>query len=326
MKAIFLEDRTFSTVNRPKPRAGRGEALLRVVRAGICNTDLELYRGYYGFRGVPGHEFVARVEAAPGRPDMVGRRVVVDINIGCGRCEWCERDDPRHCRERRVIGIKDWDGCFAEYVKAPVAGLHPVPESVPDEVAVFAEPLAAALEIGQQVHLTANLKMAILGDGKLGLLTALALRFFNPGLTLIGRHGRKLALAEAQGVRVHRVDPKAGLRALEAWTGCFDLVVEATGRPEGLAQAMHLVRPEGVIVAKTTSHESSAIDLAALVVNEYTLVGSRCGDMALALFFLQQQRIDVAPLIEAAYPFQDFETAFEHAGRPGAMKVQIFFD
>ncbi len=322
MQAVWFQEGKVTLVEQPTPRPGAGEALLRVRCAGICNTDLELLAGYYGFAGVPGHELVAEVVQAPEAPELVGRRVVADINLGCGECPRCRAGDPRHCPRRRVVGIKDHPGAFAEYLCLPTGNLHLVPEELADQRAVFCEPLAAALEVGQQVHLTGRTRLLVLGDGKLGLLAALGLRHWCPGLVLAGRHPDKLAVAQAQGVRTISAgdDPRELLQRLG---GPFQVVVEATGRPQGLAWALELVEPEGTVVAKTTSHQPSRLDLARLVVNEVNLLGSRCGDMALALHFLAEGLVDPTPLIEATYPLARFPEALERARRPGARKVIV---
>lgn len=317
MLAVWLEKGRVETRQLPRPRIEPGEALVRVLLVGLCNTDLELLAGYYGFQGVPGHELVGLVEEAPSRPELVGRRVVADINLGCGVCPLCRAGDARHCPDRRALGIKGAPGAMAEFLALPAANLMPVAEDLSDQEAVFAEPLAAALEPAQQIHLRGRDRVLVLGDGKLGLLCALGLRHWTPGLILAGRHPGKLAIAQAQGVRaLLSSDPALGL-------GGFDVVVEATGRPEGLAQALGLVRPEGVVVAKTTSHEPSRLDLAKLVVDEITLLGSRCGDMGLALHFLAERLLRVGPLIQASYPLAQVERAFALAGRPGALKVLL---
>ena len=325
MLAAVFERQNARLSERQPPAAGPADALVRVSLAGICNTDLELHQGYYGFSGIPGHEFVGVVEQAPGTPDLIGKRVVADINCGCGACLACLSGDARHCPDRTVLGIMGRDGCFAEQVALPAHALHTVPAGVPDEAAVFAEPLAAALEISQQVHLTGRQRVAILGDGKLGLLCALALCHFTPNLTLVGKHGRKLTIARNAGVVTTPLEPDDTPLSLARRMGQFDVVVEATGKPNGLEFALALTRPEGAVVAKTTSRDPSRLDLAALVVNEIRLLGSRCGDMALALHFLNAGRIDPAPLIEAVYPFVRFEEALAHAARPGALKVLLRF-
>lgn len=321
LAAWFAEGRA-GLVQRPAPVPAPGQALVRVRYCGICNTDLELLAGYHHFAGVPGHEFSGVVEQAPGRPHLVGRLVTAEINQGCGTCPRCLMGDPRHCPDRVALGIKGWDGALAQYVLAPLANLRRVPEGVPARAAALAEPLAAALEVGQQLHLTAGMKALVLGDGKLGLLCALGLRHQIPGLILAGRHQNKLDLAVAQGVRAVLADGP-DLAELARGLGGFDLVVEATGRPQGLGQALELVRPEGTIVAKTTSHRPSELDLARLVVNEISLVGSRCGDIGLALAYLKNGWLDVAPLIAAEYPLEDISAALDHARRPGALKILV---
>jgi threonine dehydrogenase-like Zn-dependent dehydrogenase len=323
VRAVRFAGGTAETVELPVPEPGPGEALVRVLVAGICNTDIELFSGYYGFAGVPGHEFVGRVARCPDDPAREGARVVADINCGCGKCRFCLAGNRRHCAARQVIGILGRPGAFAEYLCVPVANLYPVPDALDDRVAVFAEPLAAALEVGRQVRIRAADAVAVLGDGKLGLLCALGLCALNPGILLIGRHEAKLALAAAQGVRTLHCPAGNENAVLAELRGTFDLVVEATGRPEGVAQAIELVRPEGVVALKTTSHRPSTLNLAKVVVDEISMVGSRCGDMALALDTLASGRLDVRPLIQAVSPFAAFEQAFAAARAPGALKVVL---
>lgn len=310
----------------PAPSPSCGKAVLKTLMAGICGTDVELLKGYQNFQGVPGHEFVGLVLKAPGRDDLEGQRVVSEINWGCGQCARCRNGDPRHCPERKVIGIKERDGAFAEYLEVPVENIHVLDDSISDTVAVFAEPLAAALEVSQQIHITARSRPAVLGDGKLGLLTALCLRLYCPEVVLLGRHREKLDIAEDQGVHTEIIAGEADQRRLLKSPGRFDMVVEATGSPEGIDLAMDLTRPEGTVVLKTTSHVSSGIDLSRVTVDELRLIGSRCGDFGLSLDFLKKGWIDVSPLIEEVYRFSDFERAFAHASRPGSKKVLISFD
>jgi threonine dehydrogenase-like Zn-dependent dehydrogenase len=317
MLAVWLENGEVQVREVPKPEPAPDEALLRVLMTGVCNTDLELLAGYYGFAGIPGHEFVGIVDQAPARPELEGHRVVAEINLGCGRCARCQGGDPRHCADREALGIKGAPGAMAEYVTVPFQNLLVVDEEISDRQAVFAEPLAAALEPAQQMHLTARTKLLVLGDGKLGLLCALGLRHWVPGLVLAGRHDGKLALAEAQGVATVKSDD----HSLEAQS--FDVVLEATGRPEGLARALDLVRPEGTVIAKTTSHEPSSLDLAKLVVNEITLLGSRCGDMRLALHFLKNRLVDPEPMIQAEFALAQAEQAFDAAKVSGELKMLI---
>ncbi|RJQ28414.1 MAG: dehydrogenase [Peptococcaceae bacterium] len=327
MKAIVFKDNKMSVVEKPVPETGEGELLIKLSLAGICNTDIELFSGYYGFTGVAGHEFAGVVEKSPPMPELEGERVVADINCGCGTCSWCLKGNQRHCPSRKVIGIAGRDGAFAEYIKVPVQNVRPVDEAISTAEAVFVEPLAAALEIGQQIHITGDLRMMILGDGKLGLLIAIALRHYNPNLLLVGKHAENLAIARKQGVNTLHIHSPAELtESLPAKLGLFDLVVEATGKADGINHALNFTRPEGTIVVKTTSHHPAQIDLARIVVDEINIVGSRCGDFDLALFFLKNGLVDVKPLIEAVYPFSEFAKAFHHARRPGAGKILISFD
>ncbi|NDV26372.1 alcohol dehydrogenase catalytic domain-containing protein [Desulfovibrio sp. JC010] len=319
MRAIYFEDGKIDFVQRDKPQLGPGEALLKVLLAGICNTDIELYKGYYGFAGVPGHEFVAVVEECPDRQELVGKRVVADINCPVGAYV----GDRRHVANRTVVGIVNHDGAFAEYLKVPAENLYVVADKVEDRAAVFAEPLAAGLEVSQQIHVTGDMRVMVLGDGKLGLLTALALKLYNPHVLLVGKHEDKLAIAAKQGVNTYCIGDPEELTALAAEWDKFDLVVEATGSEKGINYALDFVRPEGTIVAKTTSHLPSSINLAKLVVDEISIVGSRCGDIGLALNVLEQGMIDVSGLIEAEYDFDDFTEAFERAMTKGAKKVLV---
>ena len=321
MLAAVIDRGVVRLTTRPRPVPGPGEALLHVRLAGICNTDLELAKGYMHFSGIPGHEFVGQVEAAADAPQLLGARVTADINIGCGDCPTCPRFGPRHCPHRRTLGIAGQDGVFAEYVALPVANLHPVPDGLSDMEAVFVEPLAAALEPGQQLHLTADMSVLVLGDGKLGILSACALRYQVPGLVLAGHHARKLALASAQGVTTRLAGTPAEL--IEEF-GRFDVVIEATGRPQGLAFALELVRPEGVVVAKTTTAAPTTLDMAKLVVDEIQLVGSRCGNFELASAFLRDRLVDVLPLVECVRPFKECVEALELAASVEAQAYDLY--
>jgi threonine dehydrogenase-like Zn-dependent dehydrogenase len=294
----------------PRPKVGAGDALVRVRLAGICRTDLEICRGYLGFRGTPGHEWVGEVVTAPDA-SLVGRRVVGEINFGCGVCQACDEGLARHCPARRVQGIAGADGAFAELLAVPVGVLHPVPDAVSDATAVFAEPVAAAFEILEQLGDVASRSAVVLGDGKLGLLVAQVLATAGATVTLAGHHPGKLALAERLGLATGQPAPGA------------DLVVDATGSPAALAQALALVRPRGTVVLKTTVAAHHQLDLAPAVINEVTIVGSRCGPFAPALAALAGGRVRVAPLVEARYPLDDGVAAFAHAARPGALKVLI---
>lgn len=319
MRAIYFEEGKIDFVERNKPKLASGEALLKVRLAGICNTDIELHKGYYGFAGVPGHEFVAVVEKCSDRPELVGKRVVADINCPVGSYV----GDRRHVAGRTVVGIVNHDGCFAEYLKVPAENLYIVADGIEDRAAVFAEPLAAGLEVSQQIHVTGDMRVMVLGDGKLGLLTSLALKLYNPHVLLVGKHEDKLAIAGNQGVKTHCISDPEELTVLATDWEKFDLVVEATGSEQGINYALNFVRPEGTVVAKTTSHLPSSINFAKLVVDEISIVGSRCGDIGLALNVLEQGLIDVSGLIEAEYEFTDFKSAFKQAMSKGAKKVLV---
>ncbi len=299
----------------PDPVPPPGEALIRVRLAGICNTDLELLRGYMAYRGVLGHEFVGEVVQGPD-PAWLGRRVVGDINAACYTCDTCRAGRHTHCPNRTTLGIYRRDGALADYLLLPQANLHAVPDSVPDEAAVFVEPLAAACEILEQVHLRPTDRVVVLGDGKLGLLVAAVLRLTGCDLTLVGRHREKLALAAAWGVPGRLSDEP--LPAHEA-----DVVVECTGSPDGFALARRLLRPRGTLVLKSTYHGALSVDMSALVVDEITLVGSRCGPFAPAIRLLAAGLVDPRPLIAATYRLADIEAAFAHAGSKGVLKVLV---
>ena len=313
MRALYFDGGDPRVEELPVPDPGPGEARVRVRLAGICATDLHIVRGYMGFRGVLGHEFVGEVVEHPD-PDLFGARVCGEINLGCGGCDRCRRGLSRHCGARTVLGILGKDGCFAEHLTLPVGNLHRVPDAVPDERAVFAEPLAAAFEILEQVHVEPGDRVAVLGDGKLGSLCARVLVRAGCDVTLVGRHRRKLALAARAGARTATAD--------DLLDGPFDLVVEATGSPGGFAKARGLLRPRGTLVLKSTYHGAVTVDAAPLVIDEITIVGSRCGPFAPALRALEAG-LDPTDLIDATYPLEEGVAALEHAARPGAAKVLL---
>lgn len=298
----------------PDPCPPPGEALVRVTTAGVCSTDLEILHGYMSFRGVPGHEFVGVVEAAPD-PAWVGRRVVGEINAACGVCPTCRAGRPTHCPQRTTLGISDRDGAFARYLTLPLTNLYAVPEEVADAAAVFTEPLAAALEVLQQVHLQPTARVAVLGAGRLGQLLARVLRLTGCELAVWARYPNQAARLRRLGIDVRD--------ASDYPTAWADLVVEATGRPEGLAAARRLVRPQGILVLKSTYHGLVQADFSSLVVDEVTLVGSRCGPFAPALRLLASGLAPVADLIDAEYPLAAGEAALAHAAQPGTLKVLI---
>ncbi|MBI4829714.1 MAG: alcohol dehydrogenase catalytic domain-containing protein [Nitrospinae bacterium] len=252
----------------PAPSLMKGHALIRPLLAGICATDLELIKGYLGFNGVLGHEFVGVVEECPDRPELAGARVTGEINLSCGQCPTCLRGGREHCPSRTVLGIAGHDGCFADYLTLPIENLHIVPSDVPDTAAVFAEPLAAALRIRHQVNLGQDTRVAALGDGRLGLLAAQALSLSDCDLLVIGRHRDKLAVLERQGIPTALADDGAERAA-------FDVVVDSTGSPRGFAMALELVRPRGTVVLKTTVANPAPVDVNRLVIHEITVIGSR---------------------------------------------------
>ncbi len=295
------------------PQASDERALVRVRLAGVCSTDLQILKGYMAFHGVPGHEFVGEVTEGPG--DFLGKRVVGEINFGCGRCAACLSGMKRHCPTRQVMGILGADGSFAEYMTVPIANLHPVPDAVSDEAAVFTEPLAAAFEILEQIHIQPGIQTVVLGDGKLGLLCAFVLHQAGAAVTVVGRHAKKLALVRNAGMR--------GVDLSDWHSQAVDLVVEATGSPAGLQLGMDAVRPRGTLVLKSTLAEHHTLSLAPLVINEVTIVGSRCGPFPPALRSLAQNRIPIAALIETVYPLSDGIQALNHAAQRGTRKVLL---
>ena len=308
-----IEDAGSKIVGATGSRLFLSSALIKVHLAGICSTDLQILKGYMGFKGVPGHEFVGSVADAP--KEFVGKRVAGEINFGCGNCDACRRDLSRHCPNRSVMGILNADGAFAEYVSVPTANLHVVPENVSDEEAVFTEPLAAAFEILTQIQLDPGDEVLILGDGKLGNLCAQALRLTGAKVTALGKHSDKLALIK-----------KAGIRTIELkdWQPrLFDVVVEATGSASGLELALGAVRPRGTLILKSTVAGNHQVSLAPIVINEINLVGSRCGPFPDALEALAAKQVSVTPLIEAVYSLNDGVAAFEHAARRGARKILL---
>jgi len=316
--------------SKPIPRLRPGWALIRVRLAGICNTDLEILRGYHNFRGTPGHEFVGevvRVNASPGTAKrIVGRRVVGEINISCASlsyakiCPMCRRGLSTHCAYRRVLGIVAHDGAFAEYLSLPLANLHLVPAAIPDEQAVFTEPLAAACEILEQVDIRRHRAAAVLGDGKLAQLIARVLQDAGLRTVMFGKHARKLALARRAGIgTVLSRSATSGHRG----RALYSLVVEATGSPQGLRQAVALAAPRGTLVLKSTFHGTAAMASWPMVVNELTLVGSRCGPFPKAIALLRQHRVDLRPLIRRGFPLEQADQAIRFAARRGVLKVLL---
>jgi threonine dehydrogenase-like Zn-dependent dehydrogenase len=328
MRAVLLtDDGPCFVPEYPTPRPGPGEALVRVRLAGICSTDLELTRGYKGgFRGILGHEFVGEIVEAQDDPARVGERVVGEINIGCGACDLCARGLHKHCRARRVLGIHARDGCFADYLTLPLANLHPVGRLLTDESAVFTEPLAAALQVLEQAHIRPSMRVYVLGPGRLGQLIAQVIQETGCDLTLIGRRADALALAALRGIATAQINSGQIDSADALARTPADVVVEATGSPDGFALARRFVRPGGAIVLKSTfAGTLPEFDASALVVDEVTLIGSRCGPFAPALALLRRKGVDVRPLITARSPIEQAIAALDHARRPGALKVLLTF-
>ncbi len=315
MLAVHLENGRVEMRDEPRARRPEGFALIRLLCGGICNTDLELQRGYYGFAGTPGHEFVGEVLEADSR-EWIGRRVVGEINLACGACQWCRRALGRHCPHRTVLGIVKHPGAFRECLTLPERNLHALSDALPTERAVFVEPLAAACEILDQVALPCGARIAVLGDGKLGLLIAMVLNAYGHGVQQFGRHAEKLRIAGRAGVETELARDTLPEMA-------YDWVVDATGSPEGLRQAVRMARPRGTVILKSTVHGLVGVDTAPVIVNEITLVGSRCGRFEPALDLLTRNLIPVEELISEQLPLADAPRAFERAGQKGILKVLL---
>lgn len=298
----------------PLPQRAGDEALVKVTLAGICATDLEIVKGYAGFSGVLGHEFVGVVQEADDET-WVGQRVVGSINLGCGVCAVCRQNGPEHCPNRTVLGIKERDGAFADYLALPLRNLHRVPDAVSDERAVFTEPLAAAARIPQQVALPPGTKAAVVGPGRMGMLIAQVLRDEGAEVTVLGRSESSLALAREMGLASALVE--------NASDDAFDVVVEATGNDAGLAHSLRLVRPLGTLVMKSTFHGKANVDLTKLVVGEITVQGSRCGPFDKALRMLARNAVTVLPFIDGEYALADGLEAMARADQPGVRKILL---
>ncbi|MFO0590719.1 MAG: alcohol dehydrogenase catalytic domain-containing protein [Polyangiaceae bacterium] len=316
MRALHFDGTTARVLDRPEPTLRPGWALVDVRVAGVCNTDLEIVRGYMGFSGVLGHELVGVVTEGP--DEWRGKRVVSEINFACGACETCARGLGRHCPTRTVMGILNADGAMAERIAVPVANLHEVGDGVSDEAAVFAEPLAAAFEILEQVHVTAATRCTVLGDGKLGLLIAQVLHQAGARVLAVGKHEDKLGVLAKRGVRT---------KLLRDWDRAqADLVVEATGTAAGLEMAIGATRPRGTLVLKSTVADKSSLHLAPIVIHEISVVGSRCGSFPPALRALETSSIDTASLVTAKMPLSRADEALRKAAEPGVRKVILLRD
>ncbi len=322
MKAIVFDNGLKLDNNYPKPKPNEGEALIRVTLAGICNTDYEITKGYMGYVGILGHEFVGVVEEvnSSNREDSkwLGKRVVAEISYGCDdpSCEWCAKKNYRHCPKRHTLGIWRKDGCFAEYLTMPLKVLFEVPDKVKDEQAVFVEPLAAACEITEQLHIEPMFKVLVLGDGKLGLTTALALHAQNVDVLLVGKHQNKLEIAQAQGLKtqlLHEFIPQK----------IYDVVVEATGTASGFETSMALTKPRGTLVLKSTVATGKELNLAPIVIDEITVLGSRCGQFPPALRLLENNRIDFSRMISKIYTIDKAIEAFEANKLKDTIKILV---
>ncbi|HOK83184.1 MAG TPA: alcohol dehydrogenase catalytic domain-containing protein [Pseudothermotoga sp.] len=315
MKALIYDGQNLKLSEVDRPDIKEDHALIRVLLAGICNTDLEILKGYMNFTGILGHEFVGVVEQGP--EDLIGKRVVGEINIPCNECDLCLNGLHRHCRNIRVLGIRNYDGVFAEYTLLPVKNLHIVPEKIENERAVFIEPLAAAFRILQQIELSGSQKVAVLGDGKLGLLVSKALSFSKIPHIVFGKHEEKLSLA-------NKWTSTEFSHNFKQYDRYFDTVIDATGRKSGIEQALQIVKPEGTIVLKTTIAGKIDLDLSVVAVNEIKVIGSRCGPFPVAISALANS-LEVRDLIESTFDLSEYQKAFERASK-SSLKLLLKID
>jgi 2-desacetyl-2-hydroxyethyl bacteriochlorophyllide A dehydrogenase len=316
MRAVVFDSRLRFDPQYPIKDVPSGEVLIRAALCGICNTDLEIIKGYGGFTGILGHEFCGIVQSAG---PLFGKRVVGEINVSCGRCRLCLTGRQKHCPARTVLGIVGRDGAMADYLTLPAANLFEIPEEITNTEAVLIEPLAAALQILEQVSMTGSTRILVLGDGKLGLLCAMVLNLHGGDVVLSGKHSGKMQLAAEAGVKIVHKDKLAA-------TNDFDLVVDATGSDDGLAAAITQVCPEGTIVLKTTTAAATNLNTAPIVINEITIIGSRCGPFQKAIDLLDAGKLDVTRLITASYPVEEALAAFAHASDPNSVKIVLTFD
>lgn len=312
MRALIFNGNLEYKTDYPLPKPGKSEALIRVTHAGICNTDIEITKGYMGFNGILGHEFVGVVQECE-KKELVGKRVTGEINIGCGICSFCRNHMHNHCPKRSVLGILNRDGVFAEYTTLPVRNIHRIPDSVSDEEAVFIEPLAAAFEILEQVNVSSSDRVCVLGDGKMGLLVGQVLSATGCDLTVVGKHREKLSILE-------EIDIKTGL-VFNFKGKEFDVVVDCTGSQAGMERALGIVKPRGKIIIKTTVAKRGYLDLNRVVVNEISLIGSRCGPFSPAIDAIGSRKIDLYSLISDKFDLKDGLTAFQNAKRKDALKI-----
>ncbi|MBN2468796.1 MAG: alcohol dehydrogenase catalytic domain-containing protein [Deltaproteobacteria bacterium] len=314
MQALIFDGKLRLDKNHPVPERKPYEVLIRILKAGICRTDLEIVKGYLDFKGILGHEFVGIVEESPDQ-NLAGKRVVGEINISCGRCIYCLKGMATHCENRSALGIQNKNGVFAEYVSLPIENVHTIPDSVTDDQAVFVEPLAACLQITEQVHITPCKNVAVLGDGNLGLLCAQVLTATGTQVLAVGKHQAKLNTLKQRGIRTCLVGELSRERA--------DFVVECTGSPSGLKEALQIVHPRGTIVLKSTYRGQARINLAPMVIDEITIIGSRCGPFRPAIRLLEKNTIDVLSLISERFPLGKAPQAIQAALGKQTIKVLI---
>jgi threonine dehydrogenase-like Zn-dependent dehydrogenase len=312
MHALVFSNRLYYQQDHPDPVVRPGEALIRVNYAGICNTDLEITRGYMDFKGIPGHEFAGVVESSSEKR-LIGRRVTGEINIFCGECHYCSNRLQNHCPSRSVLGITNREGVFAEYVALPVRNLHAIPDSISDVEAVFIEPLAAAYEILDQVDIAPSDSVCILGDGKLGILVGQVISNTKCNLIVAGNHRKKLSILEDMGINT-------SLSGQFNEKG-FDIVVDCTGSPSGIETALNIVRPRGRVILKTTITDRRDVDLNSVVVNEITIIGSRCGHFPTAIQAIKSKAVDLNPLVSGIFKLDEWAKAFEFAKKKTSLKV-----
>jgi threonine dehydrogenase-like Zn-dependent dehydrogenase len=313
MNALWLENNQVSLREAAQPEKPN-EALIKIRKAGICSTDLELVKGYYPYTGIPGHEFVGEVIEADDA-SWIGQRVVGEINVSCHECEQCVNGRPTHCENRTVLGIVDRDGTFAEFTTLPIANLHIVPASLSDEMAVFTEPLAAALEIQQQVQIQPTDRALLIGAGRLGQLIAQTLALTGCDLYVVARHKRQQDLLKARGIKIISEED------IQPWR--WDIVVEATGSPGGFSLAKQAIRPRGTLILKSTYKGDMNVNFSSIVVDEINIIGSRCGPFDPALRLMESKQVDPTVLIDSEYSLTDALKAFEHAAESGVLKVLV---
>lgn len=319
MKALVFDNELKYVENYPNPVPQKGEVLIKVTHAGICNTDVEITKGYMGFKGICGHEFLGIVEEVNAEDkSLLGKRVTGEINLGCNNCPDCFNNMQRHCQNRQTFGILKKDGAFAEYVTLPIENVVEIPATISDEDAILIEPLAAALEILEQVHIKPADKVAILGDGKLGLLISLVLSTTQADVVTIGKHENKLDILNKQGIKTKFLKDTNEMKY-------YDIVVDATGSVDGFEKAISLVKPRGIFVLKSTVAAEKPLNLAPVVIDEITIVGSRCGQFRPALRLLEKKVLDLKPLLSKTFDFTNAKEAFEYAQEKGVLKVVMKF-